>query len=87
MHSNALQPVALGSLTFILFLTLTENELQKVNYDVFKVESILEERTNEETGGEEVFVKWVGWPEKYNQRIDKSLIVRDYTLENKERDE
>ena len=64
-----------------------ENELQKADYDVFKVERILEERINQDTGEEEVFVKWVGWPEKYNQWINKSYIVRDYTLENKERDD
>lgn len=59
-----------------------ENEMQLATYDVFKVEKELNERFNSETGEEEVLVKWLGWPEKYNEWISKTKITRDYEKDN-----
>ena len=56
-----------------------ENELQKADYEVFKIEKVLDQRQNVETNDEEVYVKWMGWPDRYNQWISKSLIEKDYT--------
>lgn len=53
------------------------NELSLANFDVFKVEKILNTRTNSR-GEEEVRVKWKGWPSRYNQWIKKSDVARDY---------
>lgn len=55
-----------------------ENELQLADYDVFKVESVLDNRVNSK-GQREVFVKWKGWPEKYNSWQPEKNIVRDFT--------
>lgn len=53
-----------------------ENELQRANYEVFKVEEVLERRSKK--GKKEVLVKWKGWPEKYNQWIPERDITRTY---------
>lgn len=50
-----------------------ENELQEVDFSVFKIESVLKERTKK--GVKEILVKWKGWPERYNQWIPKSNLV------------
>jgi hypothetical protein len=53
-----------------------ENEMQAANYDVFKVEKVLKKRIKK--GVSEEFVKWKGWPEKYNQWISQRATVREY---------
>lgn len=52
------------------------NELQAANYDVFKVDKILD--TKIKSGKQYVLVSWKGWPEKYNQWIPKDNISRQY---------
>lgn len=53
------------------------NELTKAKYGVFKVEKILNRRTNDK-GEQEVRVKWKGWPSRYNQWIKRSDVDRTY---------
>ena len=53
-----------------------QNELQKVNKDddqLFKVEKVLKERKKQ--GQKELFVKFRGWPKKFNSWIKESDIV------------
>ena len=50
--------------------TFYEPELQRVRKDVdsiFRVEKILRKRR--QNGRREVFVKWLGWPKKFNSWI------------------
>ena len=50
--------------------TFYENELQRVRKDpanLWRVENILKKRTR--NGRKEVFVKWLGWPKKFNSWI------------------
>ena len=61
------------------------NELQKADYQVFKIESILDEGTNETSNEQEMLVKWVVWPEEYNEWIPKSNIERDYAEERNDK--
>jgi predicted ATPase len=53
--------------------TFYENELQAVNKDLaqdeFEVEQVLKTRTNTSTGQREAFVKWKGWPTKFNSWV------------------
>ena len=56
-----------------------ENEMQKANYDVFKVERVINKRNN--NGVEELLVKWKGWPASYNQWIPKENITQVYNNE------
>ena len=56
-----------------------ENEMQKANYDVFKIEKILDKRVRD--GLEEFFVKWKGWPSSYNQWIPAANVTRVYNNE------
>ena len=60
-----------------------ENEMQLATYDVYKVERILDERTNPDSGETEVLVKWLGWPDRFNEWIPKENITRDYEKERK----
>ena len=53
-----------------------ENELQLAKYDVYKVEKVL--KTRRRKGVSESFVKWKGWPDKYNQWIPDTDVVREY---------
>jgi transposase InsO family protein len=50
-----------------------EEELQAVNKnladDEFEVEEVLKERINSSTGLREAFVKWKGWPSKFNSWV------------------
>ena len=64
-----------------------ENELQKADYEVFKIEKILAERQSAETEEPEIYVKWMGWPDKYNQWIAKSLVEKDYSSSTPEKQE
>lgn len=58
-----------------------ENELQKATYEVFKIEQVLDKRINEETGEEELLVKWMGWPDSHNEWIPKERVTRDFSEE------
>lgn len=53
--------------------TFYENELQAVKKDLaqdeFEVEQVLKTRTNTSTGQREAFVKWKGWPTKFNSWV------------------
>ena len=54
-----------------------EGELQKVTKDLdtlFRVEKVLKSRTRR--GQKEHFVKWMGWPKKFNSWIKDSDIKR-----------
>ena len=53
-----------------------ENEMQLAKYDVFKVEKVIRKRTR--NGVRENYVKWKGWPAKYNQWVPEVDIVREY---------
>lgn len=53
------------------------NELSLANFELFKVEKILNTRMNAQ-GVREVRVKWKGWPSRYNQWIKKTDIGREY---------
>jgi hypothetical protein len=54
-----------------------EQELQKTEHtDVFLVEKVIKKRTVK--GKKQLFVKWLGWPEKYNAWIDDSQVVEKY---------
>ena len=53
-----------------------ENELQKIykNEDsIFRIEKVLKRRKN----GQEIFVKWMGWPTKFNTWINAESIHKD----------
>ena len=54
-----------------------EHELQKITNDeeVFKVEKILRTRTKNKI--KEVFVKWIGYPEKFNSWEPATSIIRN----------
>lgn len=56
-----------------------EDELQKVSNDdeIFHVEKVLKTRTNKK-GEREEFVKWVGYPDKFNSWIKVSDIVENF---------
>ena len=43
-------------------------ELQPITHNEYKVERVLKRRTGED-GSRESFVKWQGWPEKFNSWI------------------
>ena len=54
-----------------------EQELQKTNLtDTFLVEKVLKKRKRKNVN--EVFVKWMGWPDKYNDWIKQSDVVGDF---------
>jgi len=53
-----------------------ENEMQLAEYEVYKVEKVLRKRVTNNT--EEVYVKWKGWPARYNQWIPASDIEIHY---------
>ena len=50
-----------------------EEELQPVNKNLseseFEVEEVLKQRINDSTGQREAFVKWKGWPSKFNSWV------------------
>lgn len=55
-----------------------EAELQKVHKDadsVYRVEKVLKQRKRQ--GEKEIFVKWVGWPKKFNSWV-KEAAVQNY---------
>ncbi len=53
--------------------TFYEEELQAVNKDLnqdeFEVEQVIKTRINSTTGLQEAFVKWKGWPAKFNSWV------------------
>lgn len=55
-----------------------ENEIQAAKFQVFKVEKVIKQQKR--NGVDYVYVKWKGWPEKYNSWEPKENIVR--TFEN-----
>ena len=56
-----------------------EDELQKVANDdgVFYVEKVIRKRTNKK-GEKEEFVKWMGYPEKFNSWISTKDVVNSF---------
>ena len=60
----------------ILEGTFYNNELQKVykNDNIFKIESILKKRRPNKQ--QELFVKWLGYPESFNSWVQKHDIVQ-----------
>ena len=53
-----------------------ENEIQLAKYEVFKVEREIRKRVK--NGIAQTYVKWKGWPEKYNQWISDKNIISEY---------
>lgn len=49
-------------------------ELQAIGNNEYKVERVLKKRTADD-GSRELFVKWLGWPEKFNSWIKDSDYV------------
>ncbi len=58
--------------------TFYENEIQKVYYvdKEFTIEKVLKKRKVK--GVEELFVKWKGWPTKFNSWIKSVTIINEY---------
>ena len=54
-----------------------ENEMQKANFETYKIEKVVDKRTR--AGVREILVKWKGWPKKYNQWIPESNVERSYS--------
>ena len=49
-----------------------EKELQKINQEVYRVEKVKRWRRNPLNGKREAYVKWQGYPDKFNQWIPES---------------
>ena len=45
-------------------------EIQKISRNQYRIEKVLRRRRAAPGGGEELFVKWEGWPEKFNSWIN-----------------
>jgi hypothetical protein len=58
--------------------TFYEKELQKVDKDLsattWLIERVIRRRKNRDTGVQEAFVKWKGWPERWNSWVLASTI-------------
>lgn len=53
-------------------------EIQKVYFNPnakFKIEKTIKRRKNPTTGRKELFVKWLGWPNKFNSWIDEGNVT------------
>ena len=63
-----------------------ENQLQKIikEDNVYYVEEILKERSSKK--GKEVYIKWLGYPEKFNTWEPASNLLKTFTnyIDNKE---
>ena len=56
--------------------TFYEQELQKTKQNVFRIEKILRRRINKKTGNREVYVKWKGYSNNFNQWIPANDIAK-----------
>ena len=52
--------------------TFYEEELQKTAQDTYRIEKVLRRRTRKKDGVREIFVKWKGYNNTYNQWIAES---------------
>ena len=53
-----------------------EPELQKTNQEVFRIEKVINKKTNKD-GTKMIRVKWRGYPDKFNQWIPESTNSSD----------
>lgn len=53
-----------------------QEELQPIGNNEYKVERVLKRRTAED-GSRELYVKWLGWPEKFNSWIKDSDYINE----------
>ena len=51
-----------------------EQELQKTSQDVFRIEKILRRK------GDKSLVKWMGYSDAFNSRVDNKAIVGKYNI-------
>lgn len=58
-----------------------ENEMQRANYEIFKVEKVL--RTRVVNGEKEFLVAWKGWPQKFNSWVKEKEFVTDLVRNRK----
>ena len=59
--------------------TFYPEELQKVTAEeqantIFRIENVLKRRVNPEAKKKQIFVKYLGWPDKYNAWIDEDQL-------------
>ena len=56
--------------------TFYEQKLQKTHQNIFRIEKVLRRRINEKTGEREVYVKWKGYGNNFNQWITANDIEK-----------
>ena len=54
--------------------TFYEEELQKTKQEIHRIEKVLRRRTRKDNGVREVFVKWKGYDDTFNQWIPETDI-------------
>ena len=56
--------------------TFYEEELQKSNQTIFRIEKVLKRRTK--NGRKEIYVKWKGYPKTFNSWIEVDKDTQKY---------